>query len=259
MFDEKTKIALKYYVYLLIDPAGDKPFYIGKGKDNRVFDHVRQNIINEDQASLKYLEIQRIGPENVKHVIIRHGLTEKESFLIESCLIDTLKFIPDFNSIVKGNIQGGINAIEKGLMTTDDITRLYNAEPLENIADDCLIININKTFSRGLGSNAIYKATKETWSMKKSRQEKVKFILSEYRGLIVEVFKVDNWYEKERGYNKGAKKYGETYIGYGFNGSIATQDIREKYLNKSISKIKQRGFGGVLIFPETFEKLKRSE
>lgn len=36
MFDEKTIQHLKYYVYMLIDPADNKPFYIGKGVQNRV-------------------------------------------------------------------------------------------------------------------------------------------------------------------------------------------------------------------------------
>ena len=81
-------------------------------------------------------------------------------------------------------------------------------------------------------------------------------MLSEYKGLIVEVFIVDRWYPKKRGFNPGAKKYGQTYTGYGFEGTIADNKVRDKYINKTISQFKKRGFGGVLIFPYTLEKLK---
>ncbi len=35
---------LHYYVYRLIDPRNGETFYIGKGKDNRVFAHARGDI-----------------------------------------------------------------------------------------------------------------------------------------------------------------------------------------------------------------------
>lgn len=258
MFDQKTIENLNYYVYMLIDPSNDEPFYVGKGKDNRVFAHINQEIA-EDTENLKYLEIDQIGRDKVKHIIVRHGLSEKEAYGIEASLIDTFRYIPSFNRFVKGNIQGGFNSIEKGLMTSDEIIRMYRAVPLDAISDDCLIININRSYKRGAGLNSIYNATKETWDIKAHRREKVNYILSEYRGLIVEVFEVESWYPKDRPYNKNAKKYGQTYTGYGFNGRIANDDIREVYINKSISHIKKKGFASVLIFPDTFQKLKSSK
>lgn len=260
MFDVKTIEHLKYYVYLLIDPKIDEPFYVGKGVGNRVFDHVKC-ALEEKVLNNKYEEIRRIvaGGNQVKHLIVRHGLTEKNAFEIESALIDTFKFIPKFKSYVRGNIQGGINSIEKGLMTTNEIIRLYNAETLTEIGDNCVIININKTYQRGSGENAIYDATKEIWDIKERRRNIIEFVLSEYKGLIVEVFKVNNWYSKERGYNLGAKKYGQTYLGYGFEGVIAEDNERNKYINKTISPFKKRGFASVLIFPETLQKLKNNK
>ena len=40
-FRQKVKEPLGYYVYALVDPRNSKIFYIGKGKENRVFQHAK--------------------------------------------------------------------------------------------------------------------------------------------------------------------------------------------------------------------------
>ena len=142
MFDEKTQQELKYYVYMLLDPQGDKPFYVGKGKNNRVFNHMALALTDTDTSTLKYDTIREIEQrgQTIKHIIVRHGLTEKEAFIIEASLIDTLIYC----KLGLSNEQGGHNSIEKGLMTSEEISRLYNAQPLEKIENNCVLININK-------------------------------------------------------------------------------------------------------------------
>lgn len=243
MFDERTKQNLNHYVYLLIDPTTDKPFYIGKGQNNRVFDHVNC-ALEKEEISDKYDKIREIKKNNndVKHVIVRHGLTEKEAYSVEASIIDVF----DYLQFGITNIVGGHKSIEKGLMTTDEIKRIYNAEPLTEISNQCVIININRQYKRGYGEESIYQATKETWTINKSRIKNLKYVLSEYKGLIVEVFEVDNWYKKERGYNVNSGKSGNIKIGFGFNGVVANEEIRNKYINKSIAHLKKKGSANVV-------------
>ena len=93
MFDERTQQALGYYVYMLIDPLSNKPFYVGKGVNNRVFDHIKYAIDNPNVSTEKCDTIRQIGAENVKHVIVTHGLaTEEEAYRIESVVIDVLNY-----------------------------------------------------------------------------------------------------------------------------------------------------------------------
>jgi len=243
MFDEKTQQYLKAYVYMLIDPRDNTPFYIGKGNNNRVFEHLNCAIKNIEESNLKYEQIQHILNSNkkVKHLIIRHGLTDDEAFDVECALIDSFQYF----GFSLSNIVSGHNSIEKGLMTSDEVIALYNAKPLEELESDCIIININRTYRRHSGIDAIYNATKETWRMK-NPINKIAYVLSEYHGLIVEVFKVNEWYKKKRKTKHKNEQDRKEYDGYGFNGTIAENEIRIKYLNRSIAHLKKKGAANVI-------------
>lgn len=259
MFDEKTRQELKCYVYMLLDPQGDIPFYVGKGIDNRVFDHMKCALSVTDISNAKYDKIREISQlgQTVKHVIVRHGLSEGEAFKIEAALIDTLTYC----GLLLSNIVSGHNSIEKGLMTSEEIRRLYNAQDLKQMGTDCILININKTYKRGNGTNPIYQASKETWLISESKIPQIRYVLSEFRGLIVEVFEVDEWYKKQRPKNKtirdqqgkpilddkGKQKKDIVEVtGYGFNGKPAPEEIRNLYINKSVAHIKQKGAAQVI-------------
>ncbi len=251
MFDEKSQQELKHYVYMLLDPTENKPFYVGKGTNNRVFNHLACALTDIDSSNAKYDKIREIiqSEKTVKHVIVRHGLSESEAFKIEASLIDTLTHC----GYLLSNIVGGHNSIEKGLMTSEEIVRIYNAQPLNQMESDCILININKTYKRGTGTNPIYQATKETWLISEWRLPKIKYVLSEYRGLIVEVFEVENWYPKQRKKNKTIDKEKNIKIqidvtGFGFEGFVAPNTIRNLYINKSVSHLKHRGAAQVIRF-----------
>jgi len=232
-FDEKTSEKLKYYVYALIDPESMKPFYIGKGLNNRVFNHVECSLDNELESD-KYNSIRAINAKgyDVKHIILRHGLSEKVALEIESTLIDySMFFGHEYQLSVLGH-----NSIDNGVMSADEIIRKYNALPLEKLEEPIVIININKTYKRGTGGDGIYKATKGDWAVDKNRIKTIDYALSEYRGLIVEVFKIDNWYPVDM-----KDKNGKPKIRWAFDGSVAESCIRKKYINKSVSHIKKPG------------------
>lgn len=102
-FRQKVKEPLGYYVYALVDPRNSKIFYIGKGKENRVFQHAKgaledilEDALSENAPNLKLDTIRSIISEGKKvaYYIIRHNLEEKEAYLVESTLIDVLTFSP---------------------------------------------------------------------------------------------------------------------------------------------------------------------
>ena len=88
-------------------------------------------------------------------------------------------------------------------------------------------------------------------------------MLSEYRGLVVDVFEVDEdgWYQKFRPKNKtirdnnrkpildeNGKKRIEIVqaLGMGFNGKPAPKEIRDLYINKSVAHKKTLGQANVI-------------
>ena len=140
----------------------------------------------------------------------------------------------------------GHHSGKRGLMSTDEIIRLNNAKPLLKLSDNAIIININKKFERGNNFDDIYLATKEAWVVSETRIKNIKYALSEYRGVIIEVFEIDKWYRKNinesnqhivPGFDELKKKSKR----WGFNGKVADQEFRQKYINKSITHIKKKG------------------
>ena len=129
----------------------------------------------------------------------------------------------------------GHNSIDSGLMTANEVIRKYNAEPLSELCDPVIIININRTYKRGRGEG-IYIATKESWAVDKNRIKAIEYVLSEYRGLIVEVYKIEEWYPVDT-----KDKNGKPKIRWGFNGDVAEDNVRSKYINKSVAHIKKKG------------------
>ena len=225
-FDEKTKVALNNYVYALIDPRTSKPFYIGKGEKDRVFDHVNDanSMIFESDKLKQIRDIQNEGLE-VHHVILRHGLDTEQAYLIEASLID---YVEMFSGSLSNEVSGHETKLF-GAMSVDEIRRRYSAAPLETMGAECVRININKRYDRTKGRNAVYEATRQAWVISPSRigdpkNPKIKIVLSEFKGIVVEVFEVDNWF---RVFDKNGKSR------WGFNGHVANTIIREKYLNRA--------------------------
>ena len=127
-------------------------------------------------------------------------------------------------------------------MTSDEIGCLYQAEPLTEMPNEgYVIININKQYKRGNDSNAIYEATKGIWVIDKKKRDSLKYVLSSYRGLIVEVFEVESWYDLERKNNKSSKNPDSFKIGSAFKGRVVPEEIRKLYKNKHTNHIRNYG------------------
>lgn len=225
MFSQLTIEKIGFYVYCLIDPETNTTFYVGKGIGNRVFAHAA-GAVDTDSESEKIDKIKSILSKGlqVEHYILRYELTEKEAFEIEAAVIDFIG-IENLTNSVKGH------HTERGKISCKELDVIYSAEKI-NITDNVLIIKINSLYRTGMTVDEIYEATRESWVLSKDRAETVDYVLSVYSGIVREVFKPTKWYTVES--EKGKARLG-------FEGEIAEQSVRDRYIFKSIDEYLKKG------------------
>lgn len=212
-----------YYVYILKDPRTSTIFYIGKGVGNRVFQHVTGALTSPEISDKLNLirEIQN-SKNLVEHYILRHGLTQTQSLEIESACIDLLG-LENLTNRVKGH-----NTWKNGLKTIDEIIQYYDAKIIE-IIEPSIIITVNRYYDRFITPESLYKITRSAWKVSKHRREKVQYAIASYRGIVREVYRIDDW-------NLKADENR-----WEFSGEIAEPEIRDKYLNQSLDNYIKKG------------------
>jgi hypothetical protein len=79
-----------YYVYELIDPRVNLPFYVGKGKNNRVYFHLSEKSRAKSDNERKFNKIQKIRKEGYEPEIkiVKYFDTEEDAYFYEETLIE---------------------------------------------------------------------------------------------------------------------------------------------------------------------------
>jgi len=234
-FSPEVISEIGYYVYRLIDPRNGNTFYVGKGKGDRVFNHMSGALAyrgTEDKANKKIGLIRKIHQDglDVIHVIHRHGLDSKTALEVEAALIDAYPGL--------SNIKGGQYSGEYGPMNALQIEAKYKAEIIEEITEKCIIVKIKQwSIDRAIDrydcdfSAAIYEATREAWTLSMSRAKSANYVLAVLDGIVKAVYSGLQWYVSEEWAPRLA-----------FHGNEVTEDIKEKYVGKRIPpEYKKRG------------------
>jgi uncharacterized protein len=201
-FPTAVKQQINYYVYRLIDPRNGETFYVGKGKDDRIFSHIKAaiNNINASQATellndsteddldetdYKLRIIRDICNAGMDIILIihRHGMTEDQAFEVEAALIDAYPGT--------ANIVGGFGCNDRGVMNVSQIINKYNLNPVEIWLHNCLLICVTDESIQNRGS--IYNAVRYAWRLNKNRAEAVDYVLAVKQGIIIGVFKPERW------------------------------------------------------------------
>lgn len=213
--DENANVSGKmdYYVYALLSPQDNIIFYIGKGKNGRIMDHVEEAKRNLQKQNVRSDKVEKIlsillDKKQVKFVILRSGLSEQAAYQLEGMMIDFLTCKDyDFSKIAElKNIQSGHNDDTNGMMTFDDMQRIANAKPAQILDNEHLLaISINGSFFK-TGRN-VYKAVRSSWKIDIKHAQNANYVLAVFQGVIVGIYKNMKWYKANQPNSNAPARY----------------------------------------------------
>jgi hypothetical protein len=223
-FKNEVISEIKSYVYIYINPNTKKVFYIGKGQGNRCFDHLEEN--SESEKAKEINELKKNGQMPIIE-LLRYGLTDNEASLIESSLIDFVGLDNLTNKV------RGLHSKSFGRTSIDDINIKYTADEV-TVTENVIAITINKLFYSNIREEELYEATRGVWKIGK-RREKAKFVFSVFQGIVREVYEINQWHKSGtlKYKTRDSSKFKEMER-WEFEGKIANDNIRNKYIKKSI-------------------------
>ena len=203
-FSKETIDQIGYYVYRLIDPRNGQTFYVGKGKGNRVFQHVLGAIdyydgvdesthdYENDPNKLRIIRQIREAGLEVIHVIQRWHMSDDQAFEVEAALIDCFSGL--------SNIQSGRGS-EYGVCSTLELEAKLSAPTYEEPDFGYIIIKVQNwridemTVQYG-AEKARYEATRGNWHNKKPSIEKYPYIFSVTGGIVKAVYEIIEWHDE---------------------------------------------------------------
>lgn len=226
-FSTKVQADLGSYVYLYIDPRNDTPFYVGKGRANRCFAHLRADDGSEKAKILRELQATGTKPQIE---ILRYGLTDDEASLVESCVIDLLDLEKLTNKVRGKHWKRGPRG------SVDDIRVTLEARPVE-ITHPVILINIAQLYRPGMSPPELYDATRHAWRVNPSRHP-AEYALAIQGGIVREVYEIAQWFPAGTTYRTndqhGERRHDSDPTRFEFVGHLAEPDVRKRYLHKSV-------------------------
>lgn len=193
-----------FYVYLLVDPRTDEPFYVGMGQRDRLMGHgVEADLQPDPGESQKLARIRAIRRTRAEPIvdIVRHNLKKQEALLVEAALIDCL---PNLTNKVRGH-----DAARGRAHLAEYVTR-YGARPLTALSPPVLMIRltdwkahvetIEAGYKRGghgwrpdMSPAELYDAVRGWWKVSPSEMDRigVKHFVAVAEGVSRAIYEID--------------------------------------------------------------------
>ena len=232
MFTSDIIRKIKYYVYLLSDPISGEIFYVGKGKGNRVFSHLKDNTDNQKSRKIKDLKSKGLEP---KIEFLVHGVDDEITIKkIEASIIDLI----GKNKLT--NIVGGYESSDFGRMDLAQIRGKYSSQKAE-IKENVMLIKLSKTFRYNMDPIDLYDNTRGVWKVAEHRRKEVDYAFAVYDGIIQETYKILQWFEAWSTFNNRedfTSQREKDVKRWEFVGNVS-DEMSKKYLYKSVEHKEQ--------------------
>ena len=223
--------SLDNYVYLLVDPRDDRPFYVGKGTGGRCFSHLDEahkttRDSKGDYEKLATIRDIEVTGHEVNIDILRHGLTEDEAFHVESAAIELLG-LSDLTNLVVGH-----GTHWQGRMGVDDVNAQYGAVLVDFDPSHKVILIRSRRFGKGMGEDALYETTRMWWKLG-SRRLKADYAMAVRSGVVRAVYKIDGCVKPtEEDIAEAPNRLGR----HGFVGHVDSK-MEERYLFADVTAL----------------------
>lgn len=234
---------LNHYVYRLLDPRNGHTFYVGEGKNNRVFAHAECALKNysdvdydpelDDDENLKYKTIREIKDSGLEviYIIQKYGLEERDARVVESALIDAYSIERKLTNKIKGfSSSEPTNAItlQRSFTKEEYVDSLTNPK--------YMIIKVKDYWLNQRKDR--YDTTRSAWKIKLESAQKYPYVLSVTGGIVHEVYKVKEWHYCEG--NSGRIE---------FTGDVAEPEVQKIFKDKRIpEKYRKKGNASPVLY-----------
>ena len=223
---------IRYYVYLYSDPRNNKVFYVGKGKGQRAFAHLRGKKNSRKARIIRQLRRVGLSP---RIEILAHGLSDDATALrIETAAIDLLGLDKLTNEV------RGWESVELGRMPLRQLKAYYAPKP-GTITEPAILIRINRLYKHGMSAKQLYDATRGVWKVG-PRRVKAQLAFAIFEGVVQEIYKIRKWEPA------GSTRYGTRLQDklrvrgrWEFVGKLASPSLRYRYLGRDVSKYLRTG------------------
>ena len=212
---------LGYYVYLYVDPADGKIFYVGKGKKSRAMWHLHRDDGSPLAEAIR--AIRRAGREP-RIDILAHGLPDAETALrVEAAAIDL------FDRAQLTNQVSGWRSVEFGRIGLDQLAAAYHKKPVE-IREPAILIRINQLYRPMMSPTELYDVTRSAWVVGEQR-EQAKYAVAVFDGIVREVYELTAWMPEGmtlRSHRPIKERITERFE---FVGRLAPEELRCRYID----------------------------
>lgn len=213
---------LKNYVYMYYDSVTKEPFYIGRGKGKRIFNHVSASH-NADLA-------ERLADGSWEVDFLAFGLDENEAKKVEATCIDLI----GIDNLLNRN--RGTDSRTYGRIGALALMHSLDSEDLDHFPDNLIAVSIKDTYKRyGNDEQALYESTRGIWALNEEKADAAEYILGVVDSHVVYVMSVaaclaagsTNYFLRDDNGFADSNRYE-------FVGRTASEEIQARYLGKKL-------------------------